>query len=205
MKEVYLISENNVRNRTNISSNINSKFLLSAIKEAQLEYECLIGTKLYNKLLNLVDNDSIKDEENTWYKELLDKSQTYLSYMTLVRVIPLCNYHIDNFGITTQKDEHIDSLSTKDMFQLVDYYEKEADSLKSRLQKYLILNYKEFPELVSDKINEIKAELYSAASTTIFLGGNRGKKYNGYGIYSGGKLERKYEYTNYKITNITLI
>ncbi len=177
MNTIYLISENKVRTMTNMSSNVNSKFLLTAIQSAQLEYECLVGSKLYNKLINLVDNESIKDEQNTWYKELLDKSQYYLAYMTMVKISPLLTYHYDNLGVSTQTDEHIQSISTKELFQLMDYYEKEADSLKSRLQKYLILNYKEFPELVSDKINEIKAELYSAASTSIFLGGARSKGY----------------------------
>lgn len=175
--DIYLISENFIRNKTNISTNVNSKFILSSIKEAQLEYEMLIGTSLYNKIVNLVDTDSIKDEENVNYKTLLDKSQYYIAYIAITRLIPMLTIHYDNFGASQQKDEHIEPIQIKDMFKMVDYYKNESDTFKRRIQNFLLDNYKDYPELNYNKVTEFNAELRSSASTSIFLGGARSKGY----------------------------
>lgn len=68
--EILLISENKVRTYSNISTNTQTSYLLPAIREAQLDYELIIGTKLYNKLISLVESGDIQKEENYVYKNL---------------------------------------------------------------------------------------------------------------------------------------
>ena len=188
MNDVLLISENKVRTYSNISTNTQTSYLLPAIREAQTDYELIIGSKLYNKIISLVENGDIKKEENYKYKNLLDKSQFYLLYNTISKICVIANYHIDNFGITTSTDEHIQSLSMNDVLKMKDLYEKKAESHLKRLQMF-ILNFKnDYPELCDTQINEFRSNLYSATNTSIWLGGVRGR-----GYYKNNQLRNKYE------------
>lgn len=176
MKEILLLSENNFRNNCNISSNIQSKFVISAIRESQSDYEEIIGSTLYNKLIELVDDDTISDEENEKFKELLDKSQMYLTYNALTKILVISNYHIDNFGISQSKDENLENINLSDTFKLEAYYTNKVDDLAKRLQNYLKQNKDFFKDYCP--CEDIKPNLYSAASSSIFLGGVRGKTYS---------------------------
>lgn len=177
MKEVLLISENKVRTYSNISTNTQTSYLLPAIREAQLDYELIIGTKLYNKLISLVESGDIQKEENYVYKNLLDKSQYYLLYNAISKICVIANYHIDNFGISTSTDEHIQSLSMNEVLKLKDLYEKKMESHLKRLQQFLYQYRNDYPELCSQQIDEFHSNLYSAGNTSIWLGGARNRYY----------------------------
>ena len=73
MKEIYLISPNFVRTNTNVSSNIQDKFLQSAIREAtDMDLHELVGSNLLNKLKIIIDKDEINNPENIIYKQIWD-------------------------------------------------------------------------------------------------------------------------------------
>ena len=76
MKQILLTNEDFVRSITLIDNNVQSKFLLSAIREAQeVGLQEIIGTSMMNKLKSLVDDGSINEENNIYYKSLLDEAQ----------------------------------------------------------------------------------------------------------------------------------
>lgn len=177
MQEILLISENNVRANTNISSNVQSKYLISTIREAQLDLEEILGSRLYNKIIKLVKYDLIDDERFVSYKSLLDRCQLYLSYNTLTKLIVVSNFHIDNFGVSQSKDDNLENVNLSDTFKLEAYYQNKVDEFTKRIQEYLLANHKEYKELCKAELDEIHSNLYSAASTSIWLGGARGKYY----------------------------
>lgn len=189
MNEVLLLSENKFRAMTNVSSNIQTKFVLSAIRESQMDYELVIGTELYNKLISLVETGDIVADENHKYKNLLDKSQMYLAYNAIVKVLMTSSVHIDNLGIMQQTDEHTQALSINDVFKVKDYYEHKASSHLKRLQMYLYANYGQYKEhLTCISRESFASNLYTAAKTSIYLGGERGK-----GYWKNNLLRNKYE------------
>ena len=52
MTDVFIISEENLRQFTDINNNVDSKLLKNAVREAQdIEIQRILGTKLYNKIL----------------------------------------------------------------------------------------------------------------------------------------------------------
>lgn len=178
---VILSSEEFVKSLTNISDNVQGKFIGPALREAQdCDLEEVIGTAMINKLQDLVDNDTINDSGNTAYKALLDKAQYFMAYTVIARLIPICSYKIDNIGATKTRDENIDNLTMDEVFKLEAMYQDKADFYRDRLQRYILQHRDELPEICQNKCLEIQANLYSAASNGIFLGGARG---NGYGYY----------------------
>lgn len=178
---VILSSEEFVKSLTNISDNIQGKFIGPALREAQdCDLEEVIGTRMINKLQDLVDNETIGNDENAAYKSLLDKAQYFMAYTVIARLIPICSFKIDNIGATTTSDDRVQNLSMNDVFKLQEIYQDKADFYKDRLQRYILMHREELPEICENKCLEIQANLYSAASNGIWLGGPRG---NGDGRY----------------------
>lgn len=177
MINVLLISEDYIKTNSSLNENFWGKNLLPAIREAQDIYlQSIIGTCLYHRLLDMVDNGTVSDSENIAYKDLLDdKILPYLLYRTLANVIPLANVKITNFGTTISQDEKLVGLNQTDTDLTVNYYEDKADWYAKRLQKFLKSNYEAFPELKNCGCGDIKPNLDSAAGSSLWLGGYRGR------------------------------
>lgn len=175
---ILLISPEFIRSTTNISNNLQDKYLHSAIREStDIDYEEIVGYKMLNKLKSLVESGEIMDEENQKYKDLLDNSKYFLAYASISRVVVISSAKIDNAGLSQATDDHIQALDMKEIFQLEKYYTNKTDAYKKRLQSFIKRNLKDYPEVTECVDYETPSNLYSAASTGIFLGGSRGKSY----------------------------
>lgn len=176
VQDILLTSPGFIKVVTPLSDNCNEKTLNFAIREAQIyQLQQILGTKLYNKLKYLVQEDEIGNEENIYYKDLLDHCQYFIAYTVITEVIVPLTYKIDNFGTGTTTDEHVQSLGINDVFQLKDYYTKKVDFYREQLQHYLLNNYKKLPEIDRCQVNAISSHLNTSATTSIFLGGARAK------------------------------
>jgi hypothetical protein len=186
MTNVLLISENFLRSNFSISDNVQSKYLLSAIRQAQtFNFQQVVGTKLYEKLQDLVRTNGFT--ENDPYKELLDKAQLFIGYAAIAELCVIVNVKIDNIGLNFTSDENVEVLGISDMFQLQKYYIDKADYYKNILQRFILKNVSKYPEVMPNEIEEIYSNLYSAASCGVNLGGARGKEspFNRYTRYFG--------------------
>ena len=176
--DVLLISESYIKSVTNISDNIAGDYLLPSIKLAQdIDLESTIGTQLLEKLQELIYNNDISNQDNYYYKLLLDKYiQPYLAYCTIQHLVPTVAYKLVNQGIVRTDDEKSYNITSNEVDKTSDLYSHIANTYKKRLQLFLIANYNEFPELLNWKsIADIRANLYSAAGCNVNLGGPRGK------------------------------
>ena len=175
MTEILLTSEEFVKSATNASDNINTKVMQTAIREAQeIELKSVVGSAMLKKLKELVDSGDIEDTENAHYKELLDESQYFLAYTVLAKLCVITTFKIDNIGVSKTSDEHIESLGVDDTLMIQDFYQKKADYFQGILQDYILKNHSFLPEISQSKCHEIQANLYSAASGGLWLGGVRG-------------------------------
>lgn len=184
IKEIFLTNENYVRSLTSIDNNIQSKYLLSAIREAQeVGLQQIIGSKMLKKLKNLILGGTIEDDENIVYKSLVDESQLYLAYQSIVNLCLTTSVKISNGGLQMTSDENLTVLNINDTFIVQQHYQDKADFFKKRLQQYVLNNIADLPEIGECNYNEIRAELHSAASSNIWLGGARSKGgYNKFGV-----------------------
>ena len=189
MTDILLTSEDFIKSATNVSDNLNSKVMQTSIREAQeVELKSVLGTAMLNKLKELINNDTINNEENIAYKNLLDNCQYFLAYTVLTRLCVLTTFKLDNIGVSKTTDEHIETLGVDDTLRIQDFYQKKADYFQGVLQSYILDNLKDLPEINQTTCHNIKSNLYSAASGGLWLGGVRGKRglygcYNRYGGY----------------------
>lgn len=177
MTKVLFCSEKYIKENSGLNDNLFGKSLLPAIRESQDIYlQQIIGETLYKKLIGLVDEGTIGDDENALYKELLDEYvRSYMLYQTIVQVIPVTNVKLSNYGTTLSDDQYLVNLSQGDAELIEKHYSILADFYARRLQEF-ILNHCEDLKVDVCTCDGIRANLNSAATTGIFLGGIRGRK-----------------------------
>ena len=172
MTRVLLISEDYIKTESILNDNCYGKFLLPAIREAQDIYlSQIIGQNLLDELYFRVLNNQISGD----YKTLLeDYIQPFLLYQVQSNIVPTLNVKLANIGTVLTQDEHIVNLSKTDVDNLKQNIQYRADFYCRRLQEYLLQN-REIFDLDDCMCGNIKANLESAASTGLWLGGTRGK------------------------------
>jgi hypothetical protein len=177
MTNILFISEDFIKTNSGLNDNLFGKSLLPAIRESQDIYlQQIIGETLYKKLIGLVDEGTIGDDENALYKELLDEYvRSYMLYQTIVQVIPVTNVKLSNYGTTLSDDQYLVNLSQGDAELIEKHYSILADFYARRLQEF-ILNHCEDLKVDVCTCDGIRANLNSAATTGPFLGGIRGRK-----------------------------
>lgn len=147
--KVYFISEKTIRTEGLIDENVDTKFINSAIEQAQVFMKDFIDECIYAKIEQCIE-EGFKDEDKI-YKQLLDD---YLTYYLLYKVseqicIPL-TYKFRNQGVVTANDQHFNAtIQMKDLTYVEDHYRAMADSWKIRAVKYINDN-----ELACNKCEE---------------------------------------------------
>ena len=177
MAEILLSSETFIKSVTNISDNVAGKYILSSLREAQeVSLKSIIGESLLEKLKTLVKDGKIDQEGNLDYKYLVNKCQYYLAYMTIVELIYKVSYKIGNAGLVKTSDENLQVATLDEMIAQKEYYQGKADFHCYELQNFILNRRSAFPEVDDCTCRKIHANLYSAATCGIFLGGARGKR-----------------------------
>lgn len=176
MAEILLSSEKFIKETTNVSENLSGKYLLPSLREAQeIGLKGILGDCLLARLKQLVKDGEINQEDNTAYKDLLDRCQYYLAYETIVEVVERVSYKVVNFGVAKTTDENLQVATQDEIAKQKYFYQAKADNYCLDLQNFLLNNRTAYPELKECDCNRIKANLKSAASCGIFLGGARGR------------------------------
>lgn len=178
MRNVLLISEDTVKTYSGLNDNIWGKSLLPAIREAQeIGLQGIIGSCLYQALCSKVAEGSIENSENAAYKTLLDEYVSYyMIYRTIADLVPVIGVKLANLGVVISNDEHVQNLTEDERDRIDTYYTYRADFYCKRMQEWLLENKELFPELDECSCNQMKANLDSAASTGLWLGGIRGRR-----------------------------
>lgn len=174
--KTILVSPEYIRKNSNISDNVNGKVLSTAIRDVQEdELQEILGQTLLEKLDYLVANEEIDLDENIYYRTLLQKVRTYVTYKVIAELCVMLNLKIDNAGIISTKDENVDYATFDETFKLKEYYDTKASHWAYLLENWLLENKSYLPELTEYQCYKIHSTLYSAGSPNIFLGGARGK------------------------------
>ena len=170
MARVLLISEQTLKSNGVINNNVDGMYILPAIEYAQdAGLQPIIGTKLYNKLMDLVSDGSIQQE--TDYKVLLDEYVTpYLLNKVTADIQILLNYKLRNQGLVQNQTENTIVPTMKDLQYVIQNYEYKAVFYGNRLSDYLMANKSKFPEY--SKVDS-SADMHSnpnSYKTNIYLG-----------------------------------
>lgn len=182
MAQILLTSERFVKSVTNVSDNLAGKFLQPAIREAQdVQLREVLGAALLRHLKDIVAAEAADAPGNEAYRDLLAELQYYLAYTAIVEVANKVAYKIANAGVVKTPDERVETATDEEIGRQVYYYQAKADSYCILLQRWLVAHAASFPELNEDECCRLRANLTSAATCGVWLGGARGKRYPGRG------------------------
>lgn len=177
MAEILLSSEAFIKSVSSISDNLAGKYIRPSLLEAQeIDLKGILGPSLLAKLKSLVADKTISNSENAAYKTLLDECQYLLAYTTIVYITNRVSYKIGNFGVSKSQDENLQVATWDEIIKQQSFYQAKADSCCLALQTFILENRGDYPELTENVCSRISANLRSAASCGIFLGGTRNRR-----------------------------
>lgn len=174
MTNILLIDEDYIKTHSGLNENVWGSYLTPAIREAEeLGLQTILGTTFYKSLLEMVDNDSVTEEVGELIEQYI---QPYLMYKTISDLVPIIGVKLTNLGVVVSNDEHLTNLSQGERELVQNYYLLRSDFYARRLQEYLLDNLTLYP-MDECACKKIKANLHSSASTGLWLGGERGKRF----------------------------
>ena len=155
MTDTLLISWTKVKQYTDINDSLDPELIKNNIRTAQdIQLQRIVGTLLYQKLTNLVDNDTIGDSENASYKTLLDVYiQDMLLYASYYEILESIFIRPKNNGLLTPNGGENSDTVDRNRYEMkrqsvLNKFEYYAD----RLSKYLVETQNEFPELTENTL-----------------------------------------------------
>ena len=179
MERVLLLDEELMKATLAIDDNLAGGYIRPAIILAQDIYlEETIGTALFNRLKECVYNKMKNNEAiPPVYKTLLDKVQKMLAHYATAYIIDNVSGKVSNAGVLRTEDEKMTSLSASELAERKSWEIHYGDMYRGRVQRFLIANYNDYPELKEWRsIADMKHQLHSAATCGLWLGGIRGKE-----------------------------
>jgi len=141
----YFIGSQFIKDYTFIDENVDEKYLMVAIKEAQEIYiREYIGSGLYNDLQTKL----LADVTLAGYTDYQTLINTYiapaLKYWTMYEAAPFLKFKFTNKNITSKTSENSSDADLRDFEKVLKWIEDKARYYSDRLVKYLQENQSSF-------------------------------------------------------------
>lgn len=146
MTNVQLISEAKIRQYTDMNDNVDSKLIVNAIREAQdIELQRILGTLLYNKVIDEVQNSTLSGV----YKTLVDEYvQNFLLYAVYYNTLEAIYLRPRNNGLLVPNGGENSDAADRSMYNVKRQSVKnKSEFYAEKLSQYLIENQNNYPEL----------------------------------------------------------
>lgn len=183
--KVLLVDADLIKSLSVINSNVADEFISIAIRDTQfVDLQSLIGTRLLNRLMELIYNDikgledTINDANNVAYKDLLDNLiMPFLVHRTAVNTLIPVSYKVRNMGVVKTSGNNIANADFLDIQYLIKYYSTQADFYKSKISKFLCVYREAFKELDEEIEAWENAPMLGKdfAESELWLGGSSNK------------------------------
>jgi len=170
MADILFISQSFLKENTQVSDNVDVKYIRESILWSQdSQIQPILGTTLYNKLKDDIEASSLSGV----YKTLVDDYiQVCLKHYVTAECLQMAHYKITNKGLQIQDSEQSQPASSTRLDKLVENEKNKGDWYRQRLIDYLCeysSNYPEYenPDSGVDTIQPTRDNY----RTTIYLGG----------------------------------
>ena len=142
-----LITEEYFKTYSPISDNYNIKDIKPYFHVAEkLWIEPIIGTPLYEELLDEVEKNEVTPENAT----LLLNIYPLLAFAITYESLPFVGYHLSQVGITKGKSENSEPVSINDVNYISTQLRNQCETMKKLLKKFLDENAEHYPLYYAD-------------------------------------------------------
>ena len=155
MAKAFITREQLVKN-TIIDGNVDTDKFLQFIKIAQeIHIQNYLGTQLYLKISNDVDNNTLTGD----YLELVtDYIQPMLIHYAMVDYLPFAAYQIKNGGVFKHRSENSETPSKVEVDFLVQKYRDFAEYYTRRFVDFMCFDNNKFPEYNDNQDSDIRPD-----------------------------------------------
>ena len=197
MTNTFLISEVKLREYTDLDNNVDTALIKNAIREAQdIRLQSIIGTLLYEKIMDLVDSGDISLSENAKYKTILDSYiQDYLIYAAYWYSLDAIYLRSRNNGLIQPNGGENSDAVDRSLYNLKrSSVENKMEFYAEKLTEYIIEENTQYPELNdSNKLYEQQPD-YSNKYGAPFVFAKQGKTADafvkrGYRVYDSSRKQ----------------
>lgn len=158
MTNTFLISEAKIREYTGVDNNVDSALIKNGIREGQdIGLQAIIGTLLYDQLMNLVDSGDINAGAYSKYKTLLDAYvQNYLVYACYWYILDEIYLRARNNGLVIPNGGENSIAAQRDMYNVKrTSVQNKMEFYAEKLTQFIIEQQVDYPELnASNKLYE---------------------------------------------------
>ena len=145
---ILFISESKLKESTALNLNVSTELLLPYVRQSQKLYvESKLGTKLTDKLKDLIKNGTLGNVGNEAYKTLVDD---YIGDMlpnwAFYHAVPFLRFKIENGNIYSKTSETGTSLTTEEAQHLREEIRNTSEYYTERMIEYVRNNISSFPE-----------------------------------------------------------
>lgn len=149
----FLIDIQTLKEYSYIQSNVNEEALTITLKRVQDRYiEPTIGSSMYKRLLEAVENDNFNSDEEDLMKKVLDVIYVACDIKSATHQ----NWKIRNKSVGTGNDQEVNANTLNESNNLIDELKKDLSFYKNKLIGFLKDNEDKFPEY---KCSENKEDL----------------------------------------------
>ena len=137
-----LINSAYLKKYSPLPNNYNMEEVMPFVHPAEVLWvEPVIGTALYNELLQQVNDNQVTELNST----LLLNIYPYLSFAVVYSALPFIQYHISEVGVTKGKSDNSDSISNADANYMSEHLRKMVEEMKKLLKNFLDTNAELYP------------------------------------------------------------
>lgn len=146
MAQILFITEQYIKNKTPLTTNIDAKLIMPQVEYAQDSMiQDILGSKFYNSL-QLAFSGQTLDTNQTYLVGLI---QIALAYRAAERTIPFIHTQIRNSGtVNLNTDNGAMQSSLSEMKYIRDMLKEPAEFYELQVKNYLIYNAKLFPDYI---------------------------------------------------------
>ena len=154
MAEFLFITPQELKSTTILGGNVDQdKFLFSIANVQIVTIQRLLGTELYDVILDGAENDTLTGDYLTIYEKFvkpITKNQALSEY------IKISSYMIANGGAFKHSPDNSELMSADEISSLADTYSGMADTYIGRFEKWLCHNSIPEYKLYQDEVNASK-------------------------------------------------
>lgn len=147
MKALFITTDD-LRRKSIVGGVVDADKFIQFIEVSQdIHIQNYLGTKLYDKIQDLIVNDEIDDAGNTVYKTLLNDYLTpMLIWFAQSDYYMFASYQVSNGGVYKHRSESSETLSMQEVQYLVENSRNKAEFYTRRFLDYMTFNSNDYPE-----------------------------------------------------------
>ena len=154
-QKALFVTIQDIKQKSIISGNVDPDKIIQFVEVAQdTHIQNYLGGKLYDKLQDLVINNTLSDVSNADYKTLIDEYvKPMLIWFTQATYMPFAAYQINNGGVYKHTSENSVSVEQEELNALTRRAHETAEFYTRRFMDYMDFNSSKYPEYL-DSSNE---------------------------------------------------